>query len=404
MRQTVRGALAAGLLAAAAGPASAHGVKPADGVLLAVPFERAQPWFLELLLGAAEAEARVTIDKRGGYRTIKADGMPDHQPGRFPNPGNPHSIRGQNYGFRVPLHPRHADRPTPLGHQPFGVAINGVVFDPLTAEYWNGDRRAGWNIEALSGAINLGLDAHNAHVQPDGAYHYHGVPAGLLQRFPYRSQPILLGWAADGFAIYGPYGYRNAGDAGSPLVELRPSFRVKRGSRPDGPHGGPGGAYDGTYVQDYEYVAGLGDLDACNGRGGVTPEQPKGGYHYVLSGAYPFIPRCFRGTPDSSFARHRPSGGGPNAGGNRPDYPGATGPGPGRAGAGPRRPGPPDLRQAAAKLGVSVEKLRRALGPPPPDFAAAAGTLGISVEELMKVLPPPPAQERQGRQGRQGRP
>ena len=35
--------------------------------------------------------------------------------------------------------------------------------------------------EALSGAVPLGIDANNAHVQPTGAYHYHGVPTGLLR-------------------------------------------------------------------------------------------------------------------------------------------------------------------------------------------------------------------------------
>lgn len=64
---------------------------------------------------------------------------------------------------------------------------------------------------------------------------------------------------------------------------------------------GPGGKYDGTFVQDYEYVKGSGDLDECNGRTGVTPEFTNGTYYYVVTDAYPFIPRLFRGTPDSSF-------------------------------------------------------------------------------------------------------
>jgi hypothetical protein len=31
----------------------------------------------------------------------------------------------------------------------FGVALNGVGFDPGTAEFWNNDRRGGWNHAAL---------------------------------------------------------------------------------------------------------------------------------------------------------------------------------------------------------------------------------------------------------------
>src|SRR5262249_4500373 len=106
----------------------------------------------------------------------------------------------------------------------------------------------GWMIEALSGARPLGIDQNNAHVQPNGAYHYHGVPTGLVALLGAR-RPLLIGWAADGFPIY--------------LQEdMRPSWRLKRMRDA----GGPGGVPDGTYSLDYEYVRGLGELDECNGR------------------------------------------------------------------------------------------------------------------------------------------
>ncbi|MEK9722796.1 MAG: YHYH protein, partial [Rhodospirillaceae bacterium] len=79
----------------------------------------------------------------------------------------------------------------------------------------------------------------------------------------------------DGFPIYGPYGYRDANNPAGGMTELRTSHRVKQGTRPSG----LGGRYDGTYVQDYEFAAGLGDLDMCNGRDGVTPEYPEGRYY-----------------------------------------------------------------------------------------------------------------------------
>ncbi|MFX8999754.1 YHYH protein, partial [Acinetobacter baumannii] len=82
-----------------------------------------------------------------------------------------------------------------------GVAINGVPFDPGTAELWNNDMR--WHYEALSGLIptqgGLGVDANNAHVQPNGAYHYHGLPMGLLNQLNYTTHMTLVGWAADGY-------------------------------------------------------------------------------------------------------------------------------------------------------------------------------------------------------------
>jgi len=71
-------------------------------------------------------------------------------------------------------------------------------------------------IEALSGARPLGIDQNSAHVQPNGAYHYHGVPTGLVALLgPQR--PVLIGWAADGFQIY-------VQDA------MRPSWRRTGGS------------------------------------------------------------------------------------------------------------------------------------------------------------------------------
>ncbi len=363
-----------------------HGVKSTGHT---VPAAKEKADFWSFLTNPAEAAARMSVSVTDGIRSIRSDGLPDHQPGQFPNRGNPHTISSQSYIFEVPLKPSKAGRPTELGHQNFGVALNGVPFDALTAEFWNRDRSSGWNIEALSGRLDLGLDRHNAHVQPNGAYHYHGIPTGLLERFPYRDKPALLGYAADGFPIYGPFGYSSANDPSSSMTELRASHRVISGTRPSG----PGGAYDGTYVQDYEFAAGSGDLDACNGRDGVTPEHPDGTYYYVLTSSFPFIPRCWVGRPSSSggFALRGPGGpggGGPGIPGGGPGFgQGPGGPPPMRqAGGGGRGGGPPDLGQAARKLGISREQLHRALGPPPPNFQRAAEQLGISADELRRAL------------------
>jgi YHYH protein len=259
---------------------------------------------------------RVSITIEGDRRVIRANGLPDHETGRFPNRGNPNTIAAQNYVFRVPAKPKMAATARPVGMQPFGVAINGVVFDPAAAEWWNRDRSSGWQYEPLTSNVKLGVDQNNAHVQPTGAYHYHGLPTGLLSKIKgAKERMVLLGWAADGFPIYAPWGYSNAKDAKSALKPLKSSYRIKKGTRPSG----PGGAYDGSFVADWEYVVGAGDLDECNGRVGVTPEFPEGTYHYYLTSDFPFIPRLYRGTPDQSFERHGPPGGGP--GNRRPGGP-----------------------------------------------------------------------------------
>ncbi|MEM1099764.1 MAG: YHYH protein, partial [Planctomycetota bacterium] len=93
---------------------------------------------------------------------------------------------------------------------------------------------------------------------------------------------------------------------------LQPSYELKTDPRPDLPQG-PGGKPDGSFTEDWQYTQGLGDLDQANGRFGVTPEYPDGTYHYVLTEAFPHIPRHFAGTPDNSF-RKRGGGDRPNRG------------------------------------------------------------------------------------------
>jgi YHYH protein len=255
--------------------------------------------FLEFFISDLNAKSSMRVDERKGYRYIESDGLPDHNRGRFPNPNNPHTVSAQKYEFRMTLKPNKRRSATDIGHASFGVAINGVPFDPATAEYWNNDRSSKWNIDAINGGINLGLDQNNAHVQPNGAYHYHSIPVGLMERYDQYSKPVLLGYAADGFPLYGPYSYEDANDVSSKLINLFSSYRIKEGSR----SGGPGGKYDGTYTADYEYVEGLGDLDQCNGRKGITEQYPEGTYYYVITDTYPFIPRCWMGKADKSFQK-----------------------------------------------------------------------------------------------------
>lgn len=245
-----------------------------------------------------QAEASATISEDGRYRRINANGYPNKPPGQFPNRNNPHSISKKNYKLKVPISPKKNARPTNAQGAVFGIAVNGVVLDPGTAEYWQNNRRSGWNYEALGGACKLGLDRYNAHVQPDGTYHYHGIPKGVLASEGGRSVPALLGFAADGFPIYGPYGYSDPSRKSS-MKKLKSSYNIKRGTRPNG----PGGRYNGKFTQDWAYVSGSGDLDQCNGRFAVTPEFPEGIYQYILTDQFPYIPRCWMGTPDTSFTR-----------------------------------------------------------------------------------------------------
>lgn len=245
---------------------------------------------------AAYEQARVKIYTDDNYRHIESNGIPEHSTGKFPNSGNPNSISQQSYHYQVPIRPTISKKMTPLTGQLFGIATNGVPFDPGTAELWQNDPN--WRYEALTGYVSLGIDQNNAHVQPTGAYHYHGIPSGLLGGGSNSIHSKLVGWAADGFPIYAEYGYQDPNSKGA-VARLHSSYKLKDGSRT----GGPGGTYDGKFAQDFRYARGSGDLDMCNGRLGVTPEFPHGTYYYVLTDEFPFVPRCFRGSPHKSFAK-----------------------------------------------------------------------------------------------------
>jgi hypothetical protein len=285
---------------------------------------------------AATPKNEVTIKIEGDFRVIRANGWPDHEPGKFPRRGNPNALAPQNYTFRVPVKPIAAEAPVHRGGWWWGVALNGVPFEPGTAETWNNDRRSGWRYEAATGFLDLGLDEHNAHVQPNGSYHYHAYPKGLVEKLGKDGERmILIGWAADGFPLYTAWAHEQSDDAKSPLRKMRTSYRLKKGHRPT-QEGGPGGNYDGRFTEDFEFVKGGGDLDELNGRTGVTPDFPGGTYYYVLSEDFPFVPRLWRGTPDESFSK----GGRPGGRGGERQGPGGP---PGR-GPAPDRPTPPILR------------------------------------------------------------
>ncbi len=128
------------------------------------------------------------------------------------------------------------------------------------------------------------------------------MPTLYLEEIHLRDDVMtLIGYAADGFPIYYKYAYSDPYDSASAVVAMTSGYRLKSGERPGDGITAPCGQYDGVYSNDYEYVSGAGTLDAANGRDGVTPEYPMGIYYYVITDAFPGIPRYFRGTPSTDF-------------------------------------------------------------------------------------------------------
>lgn len=238
----------------------------------------------------------------GSTRTISINCIPNHAVGTFPNAGNPNAIREQDRTYTMTTTPELASFTTHAQGYEFGILFSGVSVDPFTGEFFQtstGGTNRSWNQTTLTTTRDLGLDCNNAHVQPTGKYHYHGTPSALISDLNIDgSKMVQIGYAGDGFPIFYKYILT---DDGQTIVEAESGYQLIEGSRPGDGDSAPGGCYDGTYFQDYEYVEDISELDECNGRFGPTPNNPGGEYYYVITDNFPSSPLCFSGSPDNSF-------------------------------------------------------------------------------------------------------
>jgi hypothetical protein len=153
-------------------------------------------------------EDNVTIRFDRTSMILHTHGIPNHPTGRFPEAGfgpgsNPNHIREQDETYYFPLdpqvNPRHTALPASgasngaLNMGPIGVAVNGIVFfNPYDAGRMD--------------ATNI-MDRCCGHPNQDGQYHYHKYP--ICINSPWSDEGAahspLIGFAFDGFPIYGPY-------------------------------------------------------------------------------------------------------------------------------------------------------------------------------------------------------
>ena len=262
----------------------------------------------------------------GTSRTLTSNGVPNHSftGGSFATAISPQvtSTGAPSISVTYTLTPALAT--TTSAPQFAGYSINGLKMEPGTAGTCTdagicneaGGGSGTWRMEALSAnKWDFGVDSNHSHVQPTGEYHIHGMPENLMAKLAKGQAMTLIGWAADGFPIYARYGYTSPNDAKSAIKVLTGSWRTK--AVPDTGRPAISVYAMGSFRQDWEYVAGSGDLDECNGRTGVTPEFPSGIYYYAVTDTYPFIHRCVKGVVSGA-------GGPPPPGG-----PGLPPPGPG---------------------------------------------------------------------------
>ena len=256
------------------------------------------------------------IDDANDSRYMDSNQWPNHSTGNFPNA----DVTAIAYSKTIPLSPalsgsvtyvyNETGGPTPSNKNfyKFGVASNGIGFNPMGLKPWEnpgtGEQNWEWQ-EKVTEQGETDLDAYGAHVTSEGSYHYHGDISGLAAGEDGSRHSLLYGFAADGFPIYYKYGYSDPNDPTSAIVELLSSWELKSGTRPGDGASAPDGSYDGTYIQDFEFNSTLAassdtQLDECNGRTGVTPEYPDGTYYYVITSEFPKVPNCFKGSPSTT--------------------------------------------------------------------------------------------------------
>jgi hypothetical protein len=265
---------------------------------------------------------------------ISTNGIPAYPTGPFQD-GNPSVAQSQNGIFKFPLIPqKNTGAPSATTGGNIGLFINGVaLFDYRDGVSWSnaqGRLRGGplqgmgdniWNRDAVV-AERIGFDCSKGHPAM-GNYHHHQNPStfkldrkniydvcnlydadGLYAINPVMHSP-LLGFAYDGFPIYGAYAYKNTDGTGD-IVRMKSSFQLRviteRTHYANGNDVIDGPPVNATYPlgyfrEDYEYINHANEsdyLDEHNGRFCKTPEYPEGIYAYFCTvdenwnSAYPY--------------------------------------------------------------------------------------------------------------------
>lgn len=263
---------------------------------------------------------------------VNTNGIPAYITGPFQD-GNPSLATSQNAIFRFPLNPTQntgtttATTPGNIGIFINGVALfdyrDGVAWNPSTNNICGGPGNApcpggptaiqAWNRDAIP-AERAGFDCAKAHPAM-GNYHHHQNPSAfnldlvvisnVCELYPSDGLYVinsnehspLLGFAYDGFPIYGAYAYTNTNGTGG-ISRMKSSYQLKnQTTRINGPNVNTT-YFNGYFREDYEYVAHPSDptyLDSHNGRFCITPEYPNGIYCYFATvdanhnSAYPYV-------------------------------------------------------------------------------------------------------------------
>lgn len=189
----------------------------------------------------------VSVDCTDGQAIIRSDTYPDHTlMTGIVGTNEQVPVPAENYAAPIPLEPVLGDTPQ-TRDAALGVAVNGVpIFD-----YTGGGEMTIADLyhhQTQHDTLQTGqLDECGGHAGRGDDYHYHVKPNCMIDQMQNRGDAAIIGWAFDGFPIYGD-------------------------NNPDG-----------TVIE-------VGTLDVCNGQQDATY-----GYRYHTSAEAPYIVQCLMG-------------------------------------------------------------------------------------------------------------
>ena len=206
--------------------------------------------------GSVQWPHSFTISRLDAVRRITGNDLPDHPTGTFPVSTsddaynfdrNPNSIRAQTLTLDMPVDPVAAARASCLPMGPIGVLWSGGYF--FNALDLRGEDAVAHEIQ----------DACQGHPQGAGAYHYHNLSSCVKDAAAANTHSALVGYAFDGFGIFG-----KRGEGGKLLSNS--------------------------------------DLDECHGHTHTIEWDGRqtSMYHYHATWEYPYTVGCFRGTPSQN--------------------------------------------------------------------------------------------------------
>ena len=286
-----------------------------------------------------------SVEYSDNFAYISTQGIPAYPTGPFSD-GNPSNAEAQNNIYKMPLNPQpNNGTPTNTTGGNIGVFINGVaLFDYRDGVAWNNNTNylcggpgyppcpggpmatQNWNRDAIPAEMG-GFDCSKGH-PAQGNYHHHQNPSAFkldlevvsdicnlydaegLYAIDAENHSPLIGFAYDGYPIYGAYGFKNSDGSGG-ITRIESGYQLRNiTSRTNGPDlnqvvtisqgpntGSQETMFLGYFREDYEHVEHTEEeeyLDEHNGRFCVTPEYPNGTYAYFATvdenwnSAYPY--------------------------------------------------------------------------------------------------------------------